>query len=784
MEEKKDSEIEISPDHPILSCFQSALKTYLQDMIEKAKLELLAKKKQLKEKQKEREDLGSRLYDEQENLASIQENLHSNNDKYYNLFCQCQNNEKILKTAKETYEKLENTLQEEKKAEVNCYNQFEKLNQQLLNIMKFSKNVSSHVSIIKTINGKTGKEKNKVAFEQLQQDLLIYQHLNTLKQIRDNIKHYKNSISIQKEEAKEMKQEITEADVEMKVVNLEYKQFLSQWKTWLFTSTKRDELLSSLKTVISENQAHIQQVKGEIKSYNSEIQKELEKNEQQNLLISQRKSDILHLSNLKENTEEDIQHILQMYILLKCSVDELENNYQKINQEVKFQEKSYHKLLEETQKRKSEMDTKEKEKLNILFKLKCNKTYKSACQNLEKLQEKIKQLTGEISVLKDEVKHVLSKIEITENDHSENEKTWFSTQCTLMNLNYQFDIARKEINNQINRIALYERKKSQIEEELECQKKENIGVEHTIQNLQNDIVRLTSNLRCKKSVHGKLTQEFSLAEQNFMDKLKQTEVEYIQMENKLNDLKHKNESCYNEIIKKEKELLLWERRMHQAEETKKSLHNHLYHELKSLRSEIHQKTLEKDNLKREQEALRQELEKSILHHAALYAKIEIRNELNKKREKKSRSPKREEYVQRNLNQIKQKLSAYEKEIYEMENEKSKAKIKAEEYRIYLARLEFKIKNKMAEIEIFNQEKYKNFKKLSLEQQKTKYYENIKKGKYLVLIHSEDVRKSERVELRRRLSELNSLSKKISEEYSEVSDVSKKINECVELTEVF
>ncbi|XP_023239519.1 coiled-coil domain-containing protein 40-like isoform X1 [Centruroides sculpturatus] len=557
-----------------------------------------------------------------------------------------------------------------------------------------------------------------------------------------------------------------------------------------------------------------------------------------------------------------------MYILLKCSMDELENNYQKINQEVKFQEKSYHKLLEETQKRKSEMDTKEKEKLNILFKLKCNKTYKSACQNLEKLQEKIKQLetnsleaenalteklselnntkssleylnrqlndleknvkesqedltacwrkqfqmedsikiknrhldklktksasfidhskemTDEISVLKDEVKHVLSKIEITENDHSENEKTWFSTQCTLMNLNYQFDIARKEINNQINRIALYERKKSQIEEELECQKKENTGVEHTIQNLQNDIVRLTSNLRCKKSVHGKLTQEFSLTEQNFMDKLKQTEVEYIQMENKLNDLKHKNESCYNEIIKKEKELLLWERKMHQAEETKKSLHNHLFHELKSLRSEIHQKMLEKDNLKREQEVLRQELEKSILHHAALYAKIEIRNELNKTREKKSRSPKREEYIQRNLNQIKQKLSAYEKEFYEMENEKSKANIKAEEYRIYLARLEFEIKNKMAEIEIFNQEKYKNFKKLSLEQQKTKYYENIKKGKYLVLIHSEDVRKSEHVELRRRLFELNSLSTKITEEYPQVSDVSKKINECVELTEVF
>lgn len=866
MELQNIIENEMKPDHPLLSGFQSTLKSYLQELLEETKLDLIEKKTLLKEKIKDREDLGSKLYDEQEQLASIQENLQLNNDKYYNVFCQYQDDEKLSKTAKENYEKLKKKLQEERKTEMNCCNQLEKLNQQFLYIMKFSKNLSSHVSIIKTVNKKAEKEKNKVVFEQLKQDLLIYQHLNTLNQLREDIELYKKSISIQKEEAKEMKQEITEADVEIKVVNLEFKQLLSQQKAWLFTLTKKNELLSSVKTMISENQARIQVLKGEIKIYNMDIRKELEKNEQQSLLISQKKSEIRHLSNLNEKFQKDIQLIYNTYILLKSSINELENDYHKIKQKIKSQEIIYYKIVHEIQKRKSEIDTKEKEKMNLMFKLKCNKNCYHAYQNLEKLQEKIKKLElnstktenalikktlklndtkhnseilrqqlqdleknikeyneelavywrkqldlenfikikrryleklnskstlsnkisegDEIYQLKNEVDDIMSKIETTENDYSESEKIWFSLQCELINLNHQYDTVRKETNNLINRTELYKRKKLQIEDELDCQKKENTTIEHIIQNSQNDIVRLNMNLHNKKNIQGKLQQEFSLTEQTFMEKLKETELEFVQLENKLNDIKYKNACFYNEIIKKEKESLVWEKKILQANETKKSLHKHLYSELKCLKSEIHQKLLDRNNLKREQEFLQKDLEKSIQHYAVLYSKIENQNKLNKMKKKINNLSQREDYIQRKIYQIKEKISACDKEFYEIEDEKLKIKVKAEEYKIYLSRLELEINNKITEIEVNNQEKYKNLKKLALQQQKTKYYENIKKGKYLVLIHSNEIYKTELFKLQQQLMDLKAISEKINEEYPQITLINNKIQSNIELMDDF
>lgn len=206
--------------------------------------------------------------------------------------------------------------------------------------------------------------------------------------------------------------------------------------------------------------------------------------------------------------------------------------------------------------------------------------------------------------------------------------------------------------------------------------------------------------------------------------------------------------------------------------------------MKCLKSEIHQKLLDRNNLKREQEFLQKDLEKSIQHYAVLYSKIENQNKLNKMKKKINNLSQREDYIQRKIYQIKEKISACDKEFYEIEDEKLKIKVKAEEYKIYLSRLELEINNKITEIEVNNQEKYKNLKKLALQQQKTKYYENIKKGKYLVLIHSNEIYKTELFKLQQQLMDLKAISEKINEEYPQITLINNKIQSNIELMDDF
>ncbi|GAB1606241.1 hypothetical protein Ahia01_000906600, partial [Argonauta hians] len=92
----------LDPDHPKMVRFQTALKNYLNKMIEKTKLELLQVTKPLNILKQDKEDLGVRLYGLQQDLANQQVRLEAEQDRCANLKQLCASEQKNVEQTKVT----------------------------------------------------------------------------------------------------------------------------------------------------------------------------------------------------------------------------------------------------------------------------------------------------------------------------------------------------------------------------------------------------------------------------------------------------------------------------------------------------------------------------------------------------------------------------------------------------------------------------------------------------------------------------------------------------------
>ncbi|XP_060108826.1 coiled-coil domain-containing protein 40 isoform X2 [Heteronotia binoei] len=296
--EEETQLVVLDPEHPLMKRFQTALKTYLTKQIEKQMEQLRETAVLMKNRKKEREELGVILYGVQQQLAQLQMDLEKNHSCHSQISMVRRQLEEELQDLRNMYKKTCHSTEDERKIVSSMQTEMENLSLRLFYMQNMDQDVRDDIAVMKRTVKKAEVDRMRAEVEKQKQDLHVDRLTRTANELQEQIALYEAQHIAQAEDTKITRQEVAEACTEIQSINLEKKQLLHQWAVSLTGMKRRDEAYAAMQEALRETRHKLKSLEIEIEVYKKSISKEEERNE---LLAS-----ILHRSENDGNTSRKL----------------------------------------------------------------------------------------------------------------------------------------------------------------------------------------------------------------------------------------------------------------------------------------------------------------------------------------------------------------------------------------------------------------------------------------------------------------------------------------------
>lgn len=377
-------------------------------------------------------------------------------------------------------------------------------------------------------------------------------------------------------------------------------------------------------------------------------------------------------------------------------------------EEQKFLNEELDRLLAELLKQQAVIDkeindyVKELDRLHFLMGRK-ERDFDLLNSKYEKLREKMNLV--EESPYEQKIKDLEKEIEDSQQKSRELQKFWLREQENMVILTQQRQEQMKDLNLIRKQTMILEQRNLKIGDELEALKKQDDKMSRNISNLITKQISLQETLNNRKGNKNVMCKDNVITQSEFIGKLKDAELEALQIEAQIEDMEEDKVNLSTELIEKNREALSWEKKIQMATETRQEIKKEQSQEgeIGVMKSEIHRMNVRFSQLKKAQDKLIQDLEHCISRREAIYMGAESRE----KRFGLSKQPKKK--FSRNLDDIKNGIKKIEMEMEQVDRDIEAAQIE-----------ELKIKSEMEVIignmDLINQ-KIQNI-KLEIQKAKT------------------------------------------------------------------
>lgn len=203
-----------------------------------------------------------------------------------------------------------------------------------------------------------------------------------------------------------------------------------------------------------------------------------------------------------------------------------------------------------------------------------------------------------------------------------------------------------------------EQKAIKVEAELEGSQIEQREILRSLGNLNVKLDQTSAKLYEKRKIHEKEEMECELAHKDTVDKLKDAEMNVLNLEQELCDLGREIEEFKNQVKDKHYEALSWETKFKMALEARKMRDDELAKssEIGIMKSEIHRMEVKYAHLKKIQEKMVQALEHSVYHRDHIY------DAANTREKKTGTKIKTQSNIKHKLNEMQHKLKVINGEL--------------------------------------------------------------------------------------------------------------------------
>merc|ERR1719321_1275501 len=232
--------------------------------------------------------------------------------------------------------------------------------------------------------------------------------------------------------------------------------------------------------------------------------------------------------------------------------------------------------------------------------------------NREFDEKRSKQEDDNTGPMEGKIKGLRKQIAEKTQDCQDMQKSWITKQTDLLSLQEEIDTTKDHVQDQKNRKLILQQKHLRTEGGWEGQKKEINDLRLDVKQLQYEMDKLNTSI----ATHGKKQDDLSNTNQNmeteFVRKLKDIEQNCLETENEVDTLKLEKDAMMEEIVEAERQVMLWERKIHLEKEMQEALDPSVGQaETTAMKKEIHRMELRYEQLKRMQDQMIQEMERVI-----------------------------------------------------------------------------------------------------------------------------------------------------------------------------
>merc|ERR1712078_482029 len=481
---------------------------------------------------------------------------------------------------------------------------------------------------------------------------------------------------------------------------------------------------AKIKTALKDSQQELQTVEASIQKVarsTMELQEHIEEKISQQATVVRSEANTnksaKKLGSLVQDQEMELQNLQNE--ISRVMVDSL--NTKAHNQMLKERQETLVKELSEREKLIDQYELEIRKRHNQIEK---KQLYVDRL-NREFDEKRSKQEDDNSGPMEGKIKGLRKQITEKTQECQDMQKSWITKQTDLLSLQEEIDTTKDHVQDQKNRKLILQQKHLRTEGGLDGQKKEISDLRLDVKQLQYEMDKLNTSI----ATHGKKQDDLTNTNQNmeteFVRKLKDIEQNCIETEHEVDTLKLEKDAMMEEIVEAERQVMLWERKIHLEKEMQEALDPSVGQaETTMMKKEIHRMELRYEQLKRRQEQMIMEMERAIHKRDAISLKYEPKAKKSKQATTAANLKRQIQSLKSNLRlctqsneECQQKMSQKEAEIGQLQDAIEQA---AEE----TSRLERQLGETKASVQLLTVQKQRNLATLLKNQHAAKRYEEI------------------------------------------------------------
>jgi len=381
----------------------------------------------------------------------------------------------------------------------------------------------------------------------------------------------------------------------------------------------------------------------------------------------------------------------------------------------------------------------------------------------------------ELGPLELQVSTLQKQIESRQNEISDLQQFWLRVQSELVKTMKDVDKQSKDIDVLKKQHTILQQKKIRTEGEIESHKNEMRDSERNIRNMQNDMTKLNLLINKESGMKEFLQQNNILMENDFIQTLKEAELESINMQSRIEALKEEKEMLLNSLVEAERQIMLWEKKTQLAREAKQSVDaEYGQGDIKAMKAEIHRMEVRYAQLMKQQEKMIQDMEKAVTRRDVIITRGDAQVKSGKAKDTKGVFQKKLMEMKKKIKQVNQDANGCDNEIQSLREQQGLVSHHLEEKQSTCHEMQSGIDELESQIDTLSETRQRNLAEILALQQKFKYYQALKEGRYTPLCKTAESLQAETQKQRDRLQSLMTIVDRLNQEYPHAQPALRKI----------
>ncbi|KAG7327040.1 hypothetical protein KOW79_010441 [Hemibagrus wyckioides] len=363
---------------------------------------------------------------------------------------------------------------------------------------------------------------------------------------------------------------------------------------------------------------------------------------------------------------------------------------------------------------------------------------KQATMNMyNKKIEQIRASTGhkDLGPLEVKVKTLNTQLEQLEAEIKEQQQLWLRQQEKLVRLNQKKQAQSSATLLLKSQLSIMQQKNLRTKREIEQEERGLVELERHFKALRLDMEKLNLLLNQNTQLKQELEQSNILMENSFIHTLKDAERESVEKQMCLEKLQEEQERLLNSLVEAERQIMLWERKIQLARETRLAVDSEIGQEyIKTMKAEIHRMENHYSQLMKQREKMLREMEVVVVRRGSTVALQESQSRSNRKHTDLQHTLKN---LRRSILQAHKQAEEYDGVIALLQLEQFSLTESLRERKMQITDLKNTSSALQDELKNMQETKERNLIQLMALQSRVKQLQAVKEGRYRATARGED-----------------------------------------------